>query len=829
MVYEKAFTGFLSCFFALSVIFTSLVFAPVSAEGSGGVKFGVMSDLHFHDGTTGIDSNIYTMLNYYKEQNVDAILVLGDVANSAKETQFAKFTTAWDAVFTDSKTAPRRLVLMGNHEFENAYYERETVADAQQRYMTAYGYDTLNFNVKVNGYHFIGINSESAAIDGSYTETTVSWLTAQLDAAVEENRNAPIFVGCHQPIFETTYGSGHGAGNTMLLKKLLKKYPQVVYFSGHSHRPCENERCIWQGEFTCIDCTSMQYVSLEPDVNPSDAYQAQGSLLVNVDESAGKITVNRKRINNGVSPKTVKDAKAPWVLSLPLSTESFVYTDARINDRTAPVFPENAGITVSDVSADSAGIAFPSAAHSDYVHSYNVTLTNNKTGNCDFSETYITDYYIDINNMKPQQSFTVSGLSVNTEYTVSVKAAESFGLESEPLTASFTTEAFDEVFSGYTETYSYTTSNGEHPTLFNETEGVTFSSENVIGTYDTYGGKKIFVAQRIDGMLSGSLRYDFADKYITKFNAALYLMDAFVQNYSCDYLIKLEALTEGSDSFTEVPLTINSRETVIGKEDYSRALVSNVSAFPDKTTAIRITLAPHAAADFKAGGKGYTLRLDEISAELVSAKVAVDELDNLDKITESGNIELHKETFGTDMYSGVTKKANDAAGIIRYNAQGNKELTSVYMEMLIMDAHFDDINDSVSLTAVSGDTLTPLTVDFTKCNIVNDNVANSVYRYKLLCNNLPLNTDAVIITLDPNGKNYINYTAIIDKVYIFNDVYTTGDANGDGVLNILDFVYLKKTVAEAADKKIPACDFNHDGKLDGSDLVNMRKKLLKTA
>lgn len=825
---KKAFTGFLSCFFALSVIFTSLVFAPVSAEGSGGVKFGVMSDLHFHDGTTGIDSNIYTMLNYYKEQNVDAILVLGDVANSAKETQFAKFTTAWNAVFTDSKTAPRRLVLMGNHEFENAYYERETVADAQQRYMTVYGYDTLNFNVKVNGYHFIGINSESAAIDGKYTETTVSWLEAQLVAAAAEDPDAPIFVGCHQPIFETTYGSGHGAGNTNLLKELLKNYPQVVYFSGHSHRPCENERCIWQGEFTCIDCTSMQYVSLEPDVNPSDAYQAQGSLLVNVDESAGKITVNRKRINNGVSPKTVKDAKAPWVLSLPLSTESFVYTDARINDRTAPVFPANAEITVSDVSADSAGIAFPSAAHSDYVHSYNVTLTNNKTGNCDFSETYITDYYIDINNMKPQQSFTVSGLSVNTEYTVSVKAAESFGLESEPLTASFTTEAFDEVFSGYTETYSYTTSNGEHPTLFNETEGVTFSSENVIGAYDIFGEKYIFVAQRMDGKLSGSLRYDFADKYVTKFNAALYLMDKFVQNYSCDYLIKLEALTEGSDVFTEVPLTINSRETVAENELYSRALISNASELPDKTTAIRITLAPHAATDFVAGGEVYTLRLDEISAELVSAKVMIDELDDLDKITESGNIKLHKEKFGTDMYSGVTKNANDAAGIIRYNAQGNKELTSVYMEMLIMDTFFRDIKDSASLTAVSGDTLTPLAFDFTKCNIVKDNGAYSVYRYKLICNNLPFNTDAVIITIDPNGKN-TNYTAIIDKVYIFNDVYTTGDANGDGVLNILDFVYLKKTVAKADDKKIPACDFNHDGKLDGSDLINMRKKLLKTA
>ena len=95
--------------------------------------------------------------------------------------------------------------------------------------------------------------------------------------------------------------------------------------------------------------------------------------------------------------------------------------------------------------------------------------------------------------------------------------------------------------------------------------------------------------------------------------------------------------------------------------------------------------------------------------------------------------------------------------------------------------------------------------------------------------NILFDLGGVIITLDPNGKNYTNYTAIIDKVYVFNDVYTTGDANGDGVINILDFVYLKKTVAEVTDKKIPACDFNHDGKLDGNDLINMRKKLLKTA
>lgn len=139
MVYEKTFTGFLSCFFALSVIFTSLVFAPVSAEGSGGVKFGVMSDLHFHDGTTGIDSNIYTMLNYYKEQNVDAILVLGDGGKQCQGNPVCQIHKRMGFGIYRCGIGTEAACVMGNHEYEKAYYKNETIKQAQQRYMTAYG------------------------------------------------------------------------------------------------------------------------------------------------------------------------------------------------------------------------------------------------------------------------------------------------------------------------------------------------------------------------------------------------------------------------------------------------------------------------------------------------------------------------------------------------------------------------------------------------------------------------------------------------------------------------------------------------------------------
>ena len=59
-------------------------------------------------------------------------------------------------------------------------------------------------------------------------------------------------------------------------------------------------------------------------------------------------------------------------------------------------------------------------------------------------------------------------------------------------------------------------------------------------------------------------------------------------------------------------------------------------------------------------------------------------------------------------------------------------------------------------------------------------------------------------------------------------VSTCGDANGDGVTNILDLVRLKKYIASPSDTEIDvnAADLNGDSVIDATDLVCLRRLLL---
>lgn len=416
-------------------------YVPSSEQGGedevyDDLKFGVISDLHIHaDMETGVDTNLVTMLTKYKNENVDVILITGDVATTGLKEEYDKFLAIWDSVFPDPGAAPVRLALTGNHEFEQAIFGREEVQDVYDKYMAAYGYDTVNQHIKVNGYHFIGLNSEDSPVNGKYTAATADWLREQLDAAVAENPYRPIFVACHEPLPNTTYGSGWGATATQALYDVLKDYPQVVYFAGHSHRPSENERSIYQNLFTAIDVTSMQYVSVEPDVTPSGAYSAQGGLLVTVEGVNKQIVVDRYRIDGD----SVKKIKNPWKLSLPLKKSTFAYTEARKDERSAPTFADGAAVQVSDLTVNSLKITFPSASHDDYVQGYTVYIKEKGSGNVVTSKYFVSDFWLDMDNMAAEQSTSISGLLPNMDYIVEVTAVESFGLESDPLTADFTT------------------------------------------------------------------------------------------------------------------------------------------------------------------------------------------------------------------------------------------------------------------------------------------------------------------------------------------------------------------------------------------------------
>ncbi len=400
------------------------------------MKIGVMSDVHFQTATgCTAESTVPVMLEQFKADNVDVIMLTGDIGYACEDLEYEKFWAAWDSVFPDEETAPELFVISGNHEYDRVVFGKEELSVAQERFMNVFGLEEMNQHIVVNGYHFIGVNSEDGSTHGKYTEVSADWLKQQLDIAVADNPNMPIFVTAHQPILNTTYGSEWGGSETGALYEVLKDYPQVVYFAGHSHYASENERSIFQEFFTCVDVTSLNYMSLE---DGNKAYQSQGALLVTVSGADKQIVIDRYKIDHAEEGDSVVKIKEPWVLNLPLNPAEFTYTNARAESRTAPTFAEGSALTVSDVTFATAKVAFPAATHDDYVHNYNIRV---KLGDTVVMEKLVNgDFYKDADQQKATWSVPVEGLEPNTTYTVEVTAEESFGKESQPLVAEFTTD-----------------------------------------------------------------------------------------------------------------------------------------------------------------------------------------------------------------------------------------------------------------------------------------------------------------------------------------------------------------------------------------------------
>ena len=427
-------------------LFGTLVRATADSVAAGSnevfpdMKIGVMSDLHFQVAEGTAEKTVPAMLEQYKADKVNVIMITGDIGYACEAAEYEKFWAAWNSVFPDKETAPELLVISGNHEFDRAVFGKESYEDAINRYMTVFGLTELNQHKVVNGYHFIGLNSEDESTHGKYSETTTTWLKAQLEAAVADNPNLPIFVTAHQPLPNTTYGSEWGGKNTSALYDVLKDYPQVVYFAGHSHYASESERSIYQDAFTCVDVTSLNYMSLE---DGNYGYQSQGALLVTINGASKQMVIDRYKINNDatgalIAENPVVKIKQPWTLNLPLKQSEFTYTAARAEGRVAPTFAEGSAVTISDVTFASAKIAFPAATHDDYVHNYNVRI---KAGDTVVVEKLINgDFYQIPEKRKATWTTTVEGLEPDTKYTVEVTAEESFGKESTALVAEFTTE-----------------------------------------------------------------------------------------------------------------------------------------------------------------------------------------------------------------------------------------------------------------------------------------------------------------------------------------------------------------------------------------------------
>ncbi len=267
---------------------------------------------------------------------IDKLFIVGDITNKGRKKEFDAFKEIYDygkensAEFLCTVAKGHDSITMGKKSLE--YYKSLTNQET-------------DFHEVIGGFHFIGI-STSKLKKHFNSPFQKMWLKKELDKAVADTPDKPIFVMHHEHVKYTVYGSYDEDGwGKILFADLLKKYPNVVDFSGHSHYPVNDPRSVWQKEYTAIGTGSLKYTELTVDgiqkVHPAFYEDCANFLIVEADKD------NNLRVI-GIDC-LAEEILCEYYLDNPADKRNRDFTFDKQRGRSiAPAFPENAEISIEN-------------------------------------------------------------------------------------------------------------------------------------------------------------------------------------------------------------------------------------------------------------------------------------------------------------------------------------------------------------------------------------------------------------------------------------------------------------------------------------------------
>ena len=215
------------------------------------MRFVATSDTHIEKlGDTGCQRISAMMKTAYAiseadedYKNLDAVVFSGDITDNGHKESFYAFAAVTN---NEIREGTERLAVVAKAHDSYTHFN-----NSLKVYTGITGQET-DFHRVIGGFHFIGV-SRSATLK-HYTKDQVKWLDENIAAAVEADPQKPVFVFQHEHVRDTVYGSSKSDGWGLdTFTDVLKKYPQVVHISGHSHFPANDPRAVWQGSFTAIN------------------------------------------------------------------------------------------------------------------------------------------------------------------------------------------------------------------------------------------------------------------------------------------------------------------------------------------------------------------------------------------------------------------------------------------------------------------------------------------------------------------------------------------------------------------------------------------------
>ena len=424
------------------------------------MRFVVTSDVHTRKESEDLQSH-QILADFYKTaydyadnhpvyQKLDGIFFLGDISNNGYEEEQTHF---FNYVKEHTREGTYTRTVMGNHEFmATGNFSGNSVEEAPKEFLKYSGYDTVDYHTTMGGYHFIFLSLDSYKKNDGGTTTFFSsekliWLRTELDKAAADTPGKPIFVFQHTPPSGTMVGSTGTSGDPNL-NTILKQYPQVIDFSGHTHVPMTHPSIIWQKDYTALNTGSLCYLS-------APMYDAKGKMTRTKqmnDTGMYTTAVHQDGPRNGVMYCIVEiDANGvvriqrynlltksvwgePFILDS-INPADFKYNPAVLKKQAVkPAFDASAAITVESADAENPLISFPQAICKDGISNYRIEFYQNDTlvhTIYRMSETYFGD-------ATPNPLKTNLGKLKAGTYTLKVYATSSYALHSEPITGTLT-------------------------------------------------------------------------------------------------------------------------------------------------------------------------------------------------------------------------------------------------------------------------------------------------------------------------------------------------------------------------------------------------------
>lgn len=367
--------------------------ASFMPTGAPRLRFGVVSDTHvdYDDSDPsakkrwGSNTIFRKTMQYFRSQNVDAVVIAGDFTNRGGVAELQAVAKAWYEVFPGDRYPDGRPIekvfVTGNHDS----YMTEGVDPAGQMRPDMAGHWREIFHEDysrcfckvVKGFPFFGAHWDNGKLAQMKQVWSPSSFTGDLKPLIEANRSKidpklPFFYVQHPHPKDTCYGPwawGHDRGD---VTRTLSDFPNAISFSGHSHYSLTDERTLWQGAFTSCGTSSLRYTGqpyneLLPGGYENTETEGKDALKYNAVKlmkgyptgncSQGMIwsvyddciVVNRREFVYDL------ELGPDWVLPLPAAeAKPFAFAE-RAKKVAAPEFPVGAALTVARVKAKTRG------------------------------------------------------------------------------------------------------------------------------------------------------------------------------------------------------------------------------------------------------------------------------------------------------------------------------------------------------------------------------------------------------------------------------------------------------------------------------------------